>query len=125
MSETATVQVLQPILNDVDPPSFDRYSHDKPPYAANKQTCIAWSDKERMHIESYKPGRHRRWIPTFAANDEKLRKVIAFSAWCYAANNKGAVGGTTMVRRAGIFDATAQQDIAELEAMAGKQLDAM
>src|SRR5579864_4533628 len=48
---------------------------------------IAYDDAARMNTQ---PGsvsiRERRWIPAFAASDEKLRRVLLHKAWSYIHN---------------------------------------
>jgi hypothetical protein len=52
--------------------------------AVTKESGITFSDKERMHIERHIVRRHKRFIPVFATDPAKLRKVIALAAWRYA-----------------------------------------
>jgi len=49
-----------------------------------KAAGISYNDFERMQaIPSSVPLRQRRWTPTFAASDEKLRRVLLHRAWMY------------------------------------------
>lgn len=49
-------------------------------------TGISFQDYSRMQTEQRAPSRHGRYIPTFAANDEQLRQVIAQRIWIYLHN---------------------------------------
>ena len=53
---------------------FERFRHNRP---VSSETRIDWSDYGRMGCENGEvPLRHARWIPPFAAYNEKLKAVI-------------------------------------------------
>lgn len=51
-------------------------------------TGVAYEDFGRMHSQERAPLRDRRWIPAFAASNEKLRLVLLHKAWSYIHHNK-------------------------------------
>jgi len=73
-----------------------------------------------MHFIRGKALRDKRWIPAFAVNDEQLKKVIAFSAYLYADNNRRQ---GKLEKRAQSLDAAALRDIAALEELTEKRLE--
>jgi hypothetical protein len=81
-------QILPPAPHD---PAlfFNQFQFEKTHFhAVTKESGITFSDKERMHIERHTTRRHKRYIPSFATDPAKLRKVITLAAWRYAHGRK-------------------------------------
>lgn len=57
-------------------------------HAVSKASHIAFEDYTRMHQTRRAVMRSRRFIPSFAADDSKLRRVLAVCAWRYAYQNR-------------------------------------
>ena len=76
------------VLRSPSPPpglSFDAHQFDgRRVYAVSAASELAFSDYRRMHVESHKSQRYAGYIPKFAFDDQKLRKVLAVAAWRYA-----------------------------------------
>jgi hypothetical protein len=86
----ATTNVLPTFL----PPAPQTIFYDDHAFArktirvVSKETRLAFSDYGGMHVERHKTTRFRGWIPAFASDPVKLKKVLIVSAWRFLHGGK-------------------------------------
>lgn len=81
-ASTVAVQILPPAPRDSSL-AFDKFQFQKRIRAVSSESRISFSDFESMHIATHSTFRHKRYIPAFATDPAKLRKVVALAAWRY------------------------------------------
>jgi Homeodomain-like domain len=62
---------------------FDEFQFTHKPKVITRESGIAWSDYEHMHVSRYKPTRCPRYIPAYASDPKKVSRVLMQAAWQY------------------------------------------
>ncbi len=72
---------------------FDFHSFEKRSRAVSAATQISFADYQHMHVTRRASQRYKGYIPTFAANDQQLRRVLTVAAWQYCHGRKTMPSG--------------------------------